>query len=108
MTPEAEEHKAYSRREIAVIIAIIVVAAIVIGNFNTSTSAVESASAGPLTISLNVTCTGFGEPTYWQSLDPYDNVTTYQYGFCLFGFWIPNGHPVGAPSPTTGTGLPID
>lgn len=104
METDPSQHKPYTRREIVIIIVIIIVAAFVIGNFNTSTTAVESASDGPLTISENATCTGFGAPTYWNSLDPYNNVTTYQYGFCLFGIWVSNGHPLGAGVPTAGTG----
>lgn len=86
------------------IIVIIVAAAAVIGNFTSSTTAVESASSGPLTISLNATCTGFGAPVYWSSLDPDNNFTTYKYGFCLFGFWVSNGHAVGGTVPTGGSG----
>jgi len=98
-----EEHKQYTRREIAIILAIIVVAAFVLGNFNSSTVAVQSASEGPLTISENATCSGFGPPVYWNSLDPYNNVTTYQYGFCLFGIWVSNGHSIGTGAATTGS-----
>ena len=101
------EHKPYSRREIAIILLIIVVAAFAIGNFNSSTTAVQSASVGPLTISENASCSGFGEPTYWNSLDPYDNVTTYQYGYCLFGIWISNGHTIGPGVPTTGSSATV-
>jgi hypothetical protein len=105
---ETGQHREYTRREIAVIIVIILAAAVLIGNFTTSTTAVESSSSGPLTISLNATCTGFGAPTYWNSLDPDNNVTTYQYGFCLFGFWVSNGHPLGGYVPTVNSGSSID
>ena len=103
-----EEHRPYTRREIAVILAIIVVAAFVLGNFNSSTVAVQSASEGPLTVSENATCSGFGAPVYWNSLDPYNNVTTYQYGFCLFGIWVSNGHSIGAGLPTTSSTATIE
>lgn len=103
METEPAEHKPFSRKEIAVILVVVVVGAVVIGNFTTSTTAVESASEGPLTISENATCSGFGEPIYSNSLDPYNNFTTYQYGFCLFGFWVSNGHPFGLEPTTTGT-----
>jgi hypothetical protein len=101
-------HKPYTRREIVIIILIIIVGAFVIGNFNTSTSAAQSTTDGPLTISENATCSGFGEPTYSNSLDPYNNVTTYQYGICLFGIWVSNGHAIGAGIPSSGTGDPLD
>jgi hypothetical protein len=101
---DPSEHKPYTRREIVTIIVIIVAAAFAIGNFNTSTTAVQSASVGPLTISENATCAGFGAPTYWNSLDPYNNVTTYQYGFCLFGIWVSNGHAIGTGASTVATG----
>ena len=80
---------------------IIIAATAVIGNFTTTTTAVSSASSGILTISENATCSGFGEPTYWNSMDQENNFTTYQYGRCLFGFWVSNGTPVG--SAPTGT-----
>jgi hypothetical protein len=105
---DPNERKPYTRKEIAIIVVIIVVAAFVIGNFNSSTTAVQSATDGPLTVSENATCYGFGAPTYSNSLDPYNNVTTYQYGFCLFGIWVSNGHPVGAGVPTTGGSNELD
>ncbi len=101
---EHGQHRPYTRREIAIIIVIILAATLVIGNFTTTTTAVQSASSGPLTISLNATCAGFGAPTYWNSLDPYDNFTTYKYGFCIFGFWVSNGQPIGEVGTTGGAG----
>jgi hypothetical protein len=89
---ETTERKPYSRREIVIIVIIIIVAALVIGNFNTTTTIISSVSSGPLSISLNVVCNGFGEPTYYNSLDQDLNHTTYQYGHCYFGFWFSNGH----------------
>ena len=108
MEAETSKHAEYSRRDVVIIVAIVVLGAIVIGNFTTSTTAVQSVSSGPLTISMNATCTGFGPPTYWNSLDPDDNFTTYRYGFCLFGFWVSNGHPIGSGLSATGSGTPID
>jgi len=99
LSEEVGEHRPYSRREVAIILIIVVAAALAIGNFTTSTTAVQSSSEGPLTISLNATCNGFGPPTYWGSLNPDDNFTTYKYGFCLFGFWVSNGTPVGGVGP---------
>ena len=90
------------------IIIIVVVGAFVLGNFNSSTTAVQSTSLGQLTVSENAYCSGFGEPTYSNSLDPYNNVTTYQYGFCLFGFWVSNGHPLGQALPTANAGPSVD
>ena len=108
METDPSQHKPYTRREIVIIIIIIIAGAFVIGNFNSSTTAVQSETDGPLTISENATCSGFGVPTYSNSLDPYNNVTTYQYGFCLFGFWVSNGHPMGEGLPTGGTGSALD
>jgi hypothetical protein len=93
-TVQTDERKPYTRREIVMIIVVIVVAALIIGNFNSTTEAIQTVSSGPLSISLNVVCTGFGEPTYYSSMDQNLNYTTYQYGRCLFGFWVSNGQPV--------------
>lgn len=101
---ETTERKPYSRNEIIVIILVVVVAAFVIGNFNSTTESVSTVSSGPLSISLNAVCTGFGEPTYYSTMDPEVNYTTYQYGRCLFGFWVSNGTPV-APSVSDISGL---
>ena len=92
---ETTPSKPYSRREIVIIILIIIVAALAIGNFNSTVTTVQSTSSGLLTISLNAICNGFGEPTYWGSLDPDLSFTTYRYGHCLFGFWVSNGQQVG-------------
>lgn len=91
-----ERGRTYTRKEIVIIILIIIAAATVIGNFTTTTTTVQSESSGPLTISFNATCSGFGEPTYWSSIDQDNNFTTYQYGRCLFGFWVSNGQPIGS------------
>lgn len=88
-------HQSYSRRDIAIILVIIVVGAFVIGNFNSSNQEVSGVSSGPLSFSTNVICNGFGEPTYYSSTDQDNNITTYQWGSCYFGFWVSNGQPVG-------------
>jgi hypothetical protein len=91
---ETTPRKPYSRREVIVIIFIIVVAAFVIGALNTTTATVSSVSAGPLSISEYAVCNGFGEPTYYSSMDQDINFTSYQYGHCYFGFWFSNGQPL--------------
>lgn len=91
---QTAERKPYTRRDVAIIIAVIVVAALIIGNFNSTTEAIQTVSSGPLSISLDVVCTGFGEPTYYSSMDQNLNYSTYQYGHCYFGFWFSNGQPV--------------
>ena len=95
---EPEERRSYSRRDILIIVLIILAVATVIGNFTMTTTAVSSVSSGPLTISENATCSGFGEPVYSSSMDSDVNFTSYQYGRCLFGFWVSNGSPVGSDS----------
>jgi hypothetical protein len=88
---ETADRKPYTRREIIIIIIIIIVAALILGNFNSTTTTISSVSSGPLSISLNAACNGFGEPTYYSSIDQDSNYTTYQYGHCYFGFWFSNG-----------------
>jgi hypothetical protein len=88
---DTAERKPYSRREIIVIIVIIILGALILGNFNSTTTTLQSVSSGPLTISSVVTCNGFGEPIYYSTMDPDLNYTTYQYGHCYFGFWFSNG-----------------
>jgi len=85
------EHKPYTRREIIIIVTVIVVAALIIGNFNSTTTVISSVSSGVVSISLNVVCNGFGEPTYYNTMDVDINYTTYEYGHCYFGFWVSNG-----------------
>jgi hypothetical protein len=94
MDVEHMQEHSYTRREIVIIIIIIVVAAFVIGNFNQTNQVVSGASSGQLSFTTNVICNGFGEPTYYSSTDQDNNVTTYQYGSCFFGFWVSNGQPV--------------
>ena len=89
------QHQSYSSRDIVIILLIVFVGALVVGNFNSTTQVVSGASSGPLSFSTNVVCSGFGEPTYYSSTDQDNNVTTYQYGGCYFGFWVSNGHPIG-------------
>jgi hypothetical protein len=96
---DTAERKPYTRREIIIIIVIIILAALIIGNFNSTTGTIQSVSSGPLSISLNVVCNGFGEPTYYSSLDQDLNYTTYQYGHCYFGFWFSNGEQVNSSNP---------
>lgn len=91
---DTEQRRPYSRREIVIIVLIIIVGALVIGNFNSTTTTISSVSSGPLSISLNVVCNGFGEPTYYSTIDQDQNYTTYQYGRCYFGFWFSNGEDV--------------
>lgn len=91
---ETAEHKSYTRKEVIVIIIIIIIGALIISNFNSTTTTIQSVSSGPLSISYNVICNGFGEPTYYNSIDQDANYTTYQYGHCYFGFWFPNGQEV--------------
>lgn len=91
-TVETAPRKPYTRREIIVIVIILVVAAFGLGALNSTTATVSSVSAGPLSISEYAVCQGFGEPTYYSSMDQDINFTSYQYGRCLFGFWFSNGH----------------
>ena len=95
MDVDRTQHQSYTRRDIVIMLIIIVVGAFVIGNFNSSTQMVNGASSGVLSFSTNVVCNGFGEPTYYSSTDQDNNVTTYQYGHCYFGFWVSNGQPIG-------------
>jgi len=91
---EDRKHKPYSRREVGIIVVVMVAGALLVGAFNSTTESIQTVSSGPLSISLNVVCTGFGEPTYYSTMDPEVNYTTYQYGRCLFGFWVSNGTPI--------------
>lgn len=98
------ERKPYTRREVIVILIIVVAGTLIVGTFNSTTESIQTVSSGPLSISLNVNCSGFGEPTYYSTLDPEINYTTYAYGHCFFGFWLSNGNAV--PS-TLSTGEPL-
>lgn len=100
---DAQERKPYSRREIVIIIIIVIVGAVLIGNFNSTTTTISSVSSGPLSISLNVVCNGFGEPTYYSTLNQDTNYTTYQYGHCYFGFWFSNGENASGSPPNIPT-----
>ena len=91
---DSGERRPYSRREVVIILTLVVAGALIVGNFNTTTQSVRTVSSGPLSISLEVVCAGFGEPTYYSTMDPEVNYTTYQYGHCLFGFWVSNGRPI--------------
>ncbi len=91
---ETRKELSYTRRDIIITVIIILVATLILGDLNTNTQSISTTSDGPLSISTNVTCTGFGEPTYYNTMDPELNYTTYQYGTCFFGFWVSNGQPV--------------
>lgn len=100
---ETTERKPYTKREVVVIIVIVIVAALLLGELNSTTSTVSSVSSGPLSISEYALCNGFGEPVYFSSMDQDLNFTSYQYGHCLFGFWISNGQTVTPPDDELGS-----
>lgn len=73
------------------ILLIVVVVSIALGALNTTTATVTTYSSGPLSISEYAVCQGFGEPTYYSSMDQDVNFTSYAFGHCFFGFWFSNG-----------------
>jgi hypothetical protein len=93
------ERRPYSRREVVIIVIIIIVGAFILGNFNSTTTTLSSVSSGPLSISFNVVCSGYGEPLFYNSLDQSLNYSTYQYGRCYFGFFFSNGQQVNSSLP---------